>query len=60
MKQAIEIDSNGMIYIPSFMTIGSGIRVILRALPLNLKSFCVGITDERDLWCTPLRWLHVT
>jgi hypothetical protein len=33
MKCAIEIASDGMMYIPSFMKIGSGIQAILRLLP---------------------------
>jgi hypothetical protein len=33
MKYTIEMASDGMIYIPSFMKIGSGIQVILRLLP---------------------------
>jgi hypothetical protein len=32
MVYAIEMASGSMIYIPSFMTIGSGIQVILRLL----------------------------
>jgi hypothetical protein len=45
-------------YIPSFMTIGSGIWVILGVLPQqNLRGYSVVITDERDLWCTPLKWI---
>jgi hypothetical protein len=30
MKQAVEVDSGGMVYVPSFMTIDSGIQIILR------------------------------
>jgi hypothetical protein len=30
---AIQMVSGGMVYIPSFITIGSGIQVILRLLP---------------------------
>jgi hypothetical protein len=35
MKYAVEINSGSMIYsyVPSFMTIGSGIQVIFRLLP---------------------------
>jgi hypothetical protein len=36
-------------YIPSFMTISSGIQVILRVLPQQFERLSVGITDERDL-----------
>jgi hypothetical protein len=37
MKYTVEMASGGMIYIPSLMTIGSGIRVILRALPKQFE-----------------------
>jgi hypothetical protein len=33
----IEMASNGIIYIPSFMKIESGIQVILRVLPQQLE-----------------------
>jgi hypothetical protein len=33
MKYTVEMTSDGMIYIPDFMKIGSGIQVILRLLP---------------------------
>jgi hypothetical protein len=33
MKYTVEMASGGMIYIPGFMTIGSGIQVILRVGP---------------------------
>jgi hypothetical protein len=33
----IEMASVGMIYVPSFMTIGSGMRVILRVLPQQFE-----------------------
>jgi hypothetical protein len=33
MKCTIEMTSGGMIYIPGFMTISSGIQVILKLLP---------------------------
>jgi hypothetical protein len=33
MKYVTEMASGGMTYIPSFMTIDSGIQVILRLLP---------------------------
>jgi hypothetical protein len=32
MKYTVEMASDGMLYIPSFMKIGSGIQVILRLL----------------------------
>jgi hypothetical protein len=43
MKYVLEMASGGMINIPDFMTIGSGIQVILRAFDCG-----VGITDGRD------------
>jgi hypothetical protein len=39
MKYAIEIASCGMIYVPSFMKIGTGLK--------NLRGCNVGITDWR-------------
>jgi hypothetical protein len=33
MKYIVELYSGGMAYVPSLMTIGSCIRVILRVLP---------------------------
>jgi hypothetical protein len=35
MKYTVKLASDGMIYILSFMNIGSGIQVILRLLPLQ-------------------------
>jgi hypothetical protein len=46
-------------YIPSFMTIGSGIQLILRVHPKNLGGCGVGITVGGDLYCTTLRWPQV-
>jgi hypothetical protein len=40
---------DGMIYIPSFMTIGPGVQVILRYCLNNLRGCGVGITDGGDL-----------
>jgi hypothetical protein len=37
MKYNVQMDSGGMIYIPSFLTIGSGIQVILRLLPQRFE-----------------------
>jgi hypothetical protein len=34
---AVEIMSEGTIYIPNLMTIGSGIQAILKALPQQLE-----------------------
>jgi hypothetical protein len=37
MKYAIKMASGGMIYVPSFMTISSGIQIILRILPQQFE-----------------------
>jgi hypothetical protein len=49
MKYAVEMASDGMIYIPSLMTIGSGIRVILRVLPQQFERPQCCTTEDRDL-----------
>jgi hypothetical protein len=48
VKCTVEMDSGGMIYMPSLMMVGSGIRVILRTFS-TLRGNSVGITDERNL-----------
>jgi hypothetical protein len=48
MKNIVEMASGSMIYIPRFMTMGSGILIIP---PQQFD-----ITDERDLRCTSLEW----
>jgi hypothetical protein len=45
---AVEMASCGMIYLPSFMKIGTGVQAILRFCLRNLKGCDVGITDGRD------------
>jgi hypothetical protein len=42
-----------------FRLTGSGILVIFRLTPHNLRGYSVTITDGRDLWCMLLRWLHM-
>jgi hypothetical protein len=37
MKYTVEMASGGMIYIPSFMKIGSGIQLILKVLPQQFE-----------------------
>jgi hypothetical protein len=49
MRYTVEIASDGMIHLPSFMKIGSGVQLILKLLPLQLQGCSVGITDERNL-----------
>jgi hypothetical protein len=48
MMYSIEIDSFGMIYLASFVKIGTGIQAILRFCLRNLKGSNVGITDRRE------------
>jgi hypothetical protein len=38
MKYTVDVASDGMIYIPSLVTIGSGIGIILRVLPEQFES----------------------
>jgi uncharacterized protein YraI len=59
MMYAVEMALSGMIYLPSFLKIDTGVQAILRLCLRNLKGCNVGITDRRGLWSTPLRWLHV-
>jgi hypothetical protein len=37
MMYAVKVTSDGMTHNPSFMTIGSGIQVILRVLPQQFE-----------------------
>jgi hypothetical protein len=49
MKCIVEMDSGGMIYIPSFMKIDTGVEGILGFCLRNLKGQNAGVTDGRDL-----------
>jgi hypothetical protein len=49
MKYAVKVASYGMIYLPSFMKIGTGVQAILRFCLRNLRVCNVGITDGKDL-----------
>jgi hypothetical protein len=60
VKYAAEMASGGMIYIPSFMTIGLGIKVTLRLLLQQLESFSAAITDWKDLRNKTLKWPQVS
>jgi hypothetical protein len=53
MKYAIEMALCGMIYLRSFMMIGTGVLAILRFCLRNLRGCNVGITDGRDLRIKP-------
>jgi hypothetical protein len=48
MKYAVEMASCGMIYLPSFMKIGTGVQTILRFFLRNSRGCNVGITDGKD------------
>jgi hypothetical protein len=47
MKYAVEMDSYGMMYIPSFMKIGRGVQTMLRLRLINLRGCNVGIIEGR-------------
>jgi hypothetical protein len=46
---AVEIPSCGIIFLPNFMKIGTGVQAILRIFLSNLKDCNVDNTDSRDL-----------
>jgi hypothetical protein len=58
-KCAAEIGSGGMMNLPSFMKIGTGVQAILRFSFRTLRGFNIGITHRRDLRYAPLRYLHI-
>jgi hypothetical protein len=43
------MNSDAMIYIPSFMKIGTGVQAILKFFLNNLRDCNVGIIDWKDL-----------
>jgi hypothetical protein len=45
VKYGVKMASDGMVHIPSFMTIGLGIHVTLKLIFRKLETFSVGITD---------------
>jgi uncharacterized protein YraI len=47
MKYAVEMGSGGMMYIPSFMMIGTGVRAIVKLCLRNMRGCNSGITDGR-------------
>jgi hypothetical protein len=48
MMNVLEMASCGMIYLSSFMKIGTGVQAILRFCFGNLNGCNFGITDGRD------------
>jgi hypothetical protein len=49
MKSAVEMAACGMIYLPCFMKVDTGVQAILRFCLGNLNGCIIGITDGRDL-----------
>jgi hypothetical protein len=49
MIYAVEMASCGMVYLPNFMKIATGIQAILRFYLRNFRGSNVGITDGKDL-----------
>jgi hypothetical protein len=43
------MDSCGIIYLPSFMKIDTGVQAILRFFLRNLRGCNVGFIDEKDI-----------
>jgi hypothetical protein len=48
VKYAVGIALCGVIYVPSFMKIDTGIEAMLRCCHINLKGCNDGTTDGRD------------
>jgi hypothetical protein len=59
MLYPAEMASCGMIYLRSFMKIGTGVQEILRFCLRSLRGCNVDIIDGRELLVTPLRWAQV-
>jgi hypothetical protein len=56
---AVEMASCGVIYLPNFIKIATGVQAKLRVYLRNLEGRNAGITDGRDLRSVPLRWTQV-
>jgi hypothetical protein len=59
MKYAVEMASYGMIFTPSFMKNGTGVRALLRFSFTDLTECNVGITDGRNLPSPPWRSVQI-
>jgi hypothetical protein len=59
MMDTVEMASHGMIYIPLFTKISTGIQAISRISLSNLNGCKIGITDGKELYIVPLRWAQV-
>jgi hypothetical protein len=51
---AFELASCGLTYVQIFMKIGTAVQAILMSVLKNFRGCNVGVTDGRDLLCTPL------
>jgi uncharacterized protein YraI len=60
MKYAVGMDSCGMIYVPSFVKIDTGVQAILRFCFRNFGGCNVGINDGRGFLIRPFRWAQVS
>jgi hypothetical protein len=49
MKYTAEMASGGMIYVPCFIKIGTGVQAILRLCFRNVRGYNISITGGRDL-----------
>jgi hypothetical protein len=49
MMYAVEMPSRGMIFLPSFMKVSTGLRALFRFCFSNLNGCNVGITDGKEL-----------
>jgi hypothetical protein len=59
MMYAVEMAPCGMIHVPSFIKIGTGVQAILRFGLRTLRGCNVGITDLNDLRMAPLKSTQV-
>jgi hypothetical protein len=55
----IDMTSDGMIYITSFMKIGTGVQAMLWFCLRNLRGCNVGIAGGKELRSAALRWAQV-
>jgi hypothetical protein len=49
MIYVVEVDSYGMVYLPSFIKTGTGVEAILTFYLRNFRRFNVGNAGRRDL-----------
>jgi hypothetical protein len=59
MILTVEMGSRDMIYLPSFMNIGTRVQAILRLGFRYLRGCGVGITDKSDTRLASLRWANL-